>query len=391
MRYLTLLLLIGILFVGCEEEYVGQYPVDSVAPPCVTNPKVENLSGKVRISYTIPNETDILYVKAQYINSAGKLVDVKSSVFKNEMMISGFGKSKKQTIDLITVDRSQNESEPVSVEIEPLDSPIYGIIESMHIYESWGGAKFVWDNPEKEQIVVYVITKDEEGKDFNLETFYSEAAEGVGFVRGMESVPTPFNVVVKDSYNNFTDTLTQTVTPLYEMKLPSEKFKGMPLAPGYKISQWGQPLDCLWNGITGNDEKYYMDLVKPNPYFTVDLGAIYKLSRTKVWQRLSYAYRLHNPKIFELWGTSDPEAAADPANWKGWTLLMTCHSHKPSGENTTTITSEDKAYANMGEDFEFPVEAPAIRYIRFRSVETWTNSLGLHFSEWTLWGQEVNN
>lgn len=391
MRYLTLFLLIGILFTGCKDDYVGQYPVDSVAPSCVTDPKVENLNGKVRITYTIPNETDILYVKAQYVNSAGKLMEEKSSVFKNEMIISGFGKSAKQTIDLITVDRSQNESKPLPVEIEPLDSPIYGILGSVAVSENWGGAKFVWENPEKEQIVVYVTSKDEDGKDIPLETFYSKAAEGIGFVRGLKSVPTPFNVVIKDAYNNFTDTLTQTVTPRYEIKLPSENFIGLPLAPGYKVSQWGDPITCLWDGITGSDQKYYLDLLKENPYFTVDLGGIYRLSRTKVWQRRDYLYKLHNPKVFELWGTSDPEAAIDPAKWEGWTLLMTCHSHKPSGDNTTTITAEDKAYAQAGEDFEFPENIPDIRYIRFLCRETWSNSSGLHISEWTLWGQDVND
>ena len=55
MRYLTLFLLIGILFTGCKDDYEGQYPVDSVAPSCVTDHKVENLNGKVRITYTIPN------------------------------------------------------------------------------------------------------------------------------------------------------------------------------------------------------------------------------------------------------------------------------------------------------------------------------------------------
>ena len=65
-KYIHLLLIIFFL-ISCQEEYIGQYPVDSTIPGKVTNVEViEQFSGGVTIRYNIPNDDDLLYVKASY-------------------------------------------------------------------------------------------------------------------------------------------------------------------------------------------------------------------------------------------------------------------------------------------------------------------------------------
>lgn len=383
--YMTALCLM--ILVGCKEEYRGQYPIDGIAPQPVSNPVVENLPGKVKITYDLPNETDILYVKAVYKNTVGEIREVKSSVFKNELEIPGFGKSKKQTIQLITVDGSQNMSEPVTVEIEPADSPIYGVLESMESKESWGGFVLRWKNPEKEQLIVKVF-KEEKNEVLDLETFYSTELEAKKAVRGLDTIAQEFSIYIKDIYENYTDTFKTTLTPLFEVELPSKEFKEMPLPPGRKVSGWSGAWSSLFDKNVGGDNKYYLDPGDPNPYFTIDLGAVYKLSRTRVWPRVDYCFALHNPRFFEYWGTTDLEAAKDPANWNGWSLLMKCESYKPSGTNTTTVTAEDKAYAQAGEEYEFPDDVVLVRYIRFRCTQTWTKTTALHVGELRFWGRK---
>lgn len=49
---------------------------------------------------------------------------------------------------------------------------------------------------------------------------------------------------------------------------------------------------------------------------------------------------------------------------------MDCESHKPSGLPVGQHTAEDWEYLQAGEDFEFPAEAPPVRYIRFKVLET---------------------
>ena len=41
-------LLLLTVFSGCKEEYIGQYPVDSVAPKQVSNVQVQNMKGLCR-------------------------------------------------------------------------------------------------------------------------------------------------------------------------------------------------------------------------------------------------------------------------------------------------------------------------------------------------------
>ncbi len=68
---------------------------------------------------------------------------------------------------------------------------------------------------------------------------------------------------------------------------------------------------------------------------------------------------------------------------------MSCYSFKPSGENTP-ITNEDKEYAANGFEFEFPLDAPPVRYLRFYVHETWGGAANIHISELSFfWGKVV--
>lgn len=389
-RYIIFFLIL--LLCNCKEEYIGQYPVDDIAPQCVLDPVVENGEGKVKITYKLPNETDILYVKAVYKNTMGEMKEVKSSIFKNELEIEGFGKSQKQTVQLITVDRSQNMSLPVSVEIEPFNSPIYKALESLTANASWGGLLMTWDNPLKEQFIIKVNVENEDNEWIDLETFYSKEIAGKAAVRGLDTIPYNLRIFIKDIYENCSDTLGTTIVPLYEIQIPSDKFKVLPLAPGYEFSQWQKGTNPLWDGIVNSENSmfYIAHGAMKEPYFTLDLGDVYKLSRTKLWQRTQYAYTLHNPRYFEFWGTTDVEAVKDPANWQGWTKLMDCESIKPSGPGST-VTGEDKTAAMDGEEYEFPTDAISVRYIRFKSLQSWTKTNGICLGELRFWGKLDNS
>lgn len=58
---------------SCDEEFRGQYPVDNTAPKPVTVTRVINLPGAVLIDYEIPDETDILYIQAEYTLTDGEV------------------------------------------------------------------------------------------------------------------------------------------------------------------------------------------------------------------------------------------------------------------------------------------------------------------------------
>ncbi|MDR2037615.1 MAG: DUF4959 domain-containing protein [Bacteroidales bacterium] len=387
--YWTVLILM--FLVGCKDYEVGQFPVDNTPPQPVSDAVVENLPGRVKITYKLPNETDLLYVKAVYYNSLGVKMEVKASSFKNTIEIKGFGKSDDQTIHLIAVDRSQNESEALPVKIKPLDSPIYAVRETLQAVETWGGVKLMWENPSREQLIVKVL-KDEDNEQIEIDTFYSTELTAENSTRGLDSIPQVFRIFIKDIYENTTDTLVTTIKPRYEMELPTGKFKEMDLGTDYEVSQYSNGWNKLWDGLYGVEGSMYYLNIKGNvtfSYFTIDLDATYKLSRTRVWGRTNYAYALHNPRYFEFWGTDDLDAARNKDSWDGWTRLIECESYKPSGSASGVVTSEDQIYAEAGEEFEFPDDVINVRYIRFRCNETWTKSKNLCIGELRFWGQEV--
>ena len=137
-------------------------------------------------------------MKAVYTDSHGTKTEVKSSIFKDNVVLKGFGRSQKQTVQLFSVDTSENESTPVSVEIEPQDAPIYSIMESLDVYESWGGFKMAWENPLQEQIIMYVYQKTDEGW-VPLETIASSTESGSAAIRGLASEPTEFQIRLRES------------------------------------------------------------------------------------------------------------------------------------------------------------------------------------------------
>ena len=131
------------------------------------------------------------------------------------------------------------------------------------------------------------------------------------------------------------------------------------------------------------------------PYFTFDLGITAKLSRFRLWYRLRYAFTLHSPKEWEWYGTNNPDVAKDAQTlgWEenpAWVKIMRCESKRPSGLNPgDALTTEDLAYINEGEEFEFPLEIPPVRYLRFKLIKSWSDGDGINLQEVSFWGQII--
>ena len=67
---------------------------------------------------------------------------------------------------------------------------------------------------------------------------------------------------------------------------------------------------------------------------------------------------------------------------RGWTLLQTCDIVKPSGLpyaiGRDNMSDEDFDLAhNKGHEFNIPLDAPSVQYIRIRSVEGFGSNLAV--------------
>src|SRR3546814_19812046 len=75
----------------------------------------------------------------------------------------------------------------------------------------------------------------------------------------------------------------------------------------------------------------------------------------------------------------------------GWVKLLECEMIKPSGRPLGNNTLEDEEVALAGHEFTFPLDAPPVRYLRFKILETWGGTDYMWIRELTFFGQQKKN
>lgn len=357
-------------------------------PNPVADISVENLPGGAKISYVLPSGKDFSYVEAVYAsNASGEKRIIKSSLYKNFVELEGFAREDAYEVELYTVNRSETRSDPVKVMVKPLKSPILTVFEQLKVQVDFGGVNIQVFNELLKEYIVHTLLKDESGRWIVYDRLYTKAKYRNYSVRGLKPKETEFAFVLSDKWKNLSDTLKLSLTPIYEeqfeknwvaLQLPGDAWKGA----------YGLTLDKLWDGSLAAVDYFIGDLpVPPLPnHFTIDLKKPLKISRMKTNQYVfGYQYGLGSPSLFEIWGSNAPP---EDGSWNNWTLLLECKSVKPSGLPGTAFTNEDTAHAVAGEEFNFPLETQAYRYIRFKTIKTWGGSENLLLHEITLWGQD---
>lgn len=151
-------------------------------------------------------------------------------------------------------------------------------------------------------------------------------------------------------------------------------------------SGYGWLMQYMWDGSVAEGSGFHtLDGEKPY-HFTFDMGVAAELDELRIWMRRDvYYYGFGTPRLWEVWGSSNP--AAD-GSFEGWTKLMTCESYKPSGlpVGNYSYTEADVAYANQGEAFKFPAGTPRVRYLRFKILDNWSSQTSSHIMEIDLKG-----
>ena len=382
---------------SCSEEPVGQTPTDSTPPGKITNPKVENLPGGARISYTLPPDDDLLYVKAvYYINGVEK--SATATLYNHSVEVMGYGSTNEQTVRLYCVDRSENYSEPVEVKIQPATPPVMLIQESMTMNAGFGGVQILWENKYKVDVVIYLIAADSIGDLTVVDEVYTSAVEGKFNLRGFDDTERLFGAFVRDRWDNYSDTLMGKFKPYYEMKLDKSLFRRYALLGDNTSDHSSFPITNMWNDniFDFSHQDAAVDIT-PN-YITIDLGVTAKLGRYTLWPRIGdsfeYVYAQYNLKKWKVWGVASLSSSNQVEYWidggfkDDWFLLADCYMFKPSGENNP-VTQEDRDYAVAGFEFDIPLDAPPVRYIRFELEETWSGANVVVVGEVTFWGELV--
>ena len=437
------------LFSQCTKEQSWGEALDNIPPGMVSNPQVENIPGGAVITYTLPDDTDLLGVKAVYSYDAESedKFEVFSSAFRDTIEVVGFPNTDPRTINLICLDKSKNESKPLAVQIQPLTPPVDLIRQSLNVEATFGGLYVTWDNISGTEVGISLFAEDSLGNFVHDYTYYTKETDGKYSFRGFDSNPRKFQIQIRDRWDNYSEKLDTIISPLFEEKIMGQDEQGMPVWIRYGYdngeAKWRgdhpenhtnktQTFSSVFDGSTGEknywhfgrpgnvlghftDKSQDMDTAAVPIYFTIDLGNPCNLSRHKIWHR-SYAVMSANaPSSYEIWATNQkPKGPEDFDNlmeslsywtawpevngtdqWKeDWVKIAECNGVPPSGAtNITEVTEADRAWADAnGFEYEINPEVTSkpFRYVRFVCQKNWSGGVILHIGEIEFWGSYVD-
>lgn len=402
-RYFVYFLVAMALLPSCKQEVLNAPNVTNTNPPgVVSNVTVTNLNGKATLTYSLPSNTDLSYVKAVYETSPGVSVEVKASRYTNTMTVDGFGDTLAHPVKLYAVNSSEVASAAVAVTVNPLTPGYILARRSLQIAATFGGFTVLSKNPVMDNLAIIPLV-DTAGtgqwvQTVGMDNIYSADTLITGVIRNQPSVQRKYAFTVRDRWMHYSDTMVITLTPWFEQQLDKSKWSTLVL-----------PNDATVLNNGGYTWPYYMwdgnfHPGWPATYFTVesaivpqmvtiDLGAAHTFSRFQVNPYLevgNFYYVRGNPKDFEVWGSNNPSMSdpVDATNTPGasWTKLGTFHVIKPSGSPYQTETAGDQTAAYNGWQFDFPAGIPSYRYIRLRQLSNWQGTYFICISEFTVWG-----
>lgn len=377
---------------GCKEDSGIAKPLinDGKGPGMVTVLHIENRPGAAKLVYSIPDDNDLLYIKAEYEIRPGVKREVKSSKTNDSLIVDGFGEAKEYQVTLYAVDQGENLSAPVTITVKPLIPPVTNVVNDLKMIDDFGGVGVLYDNPVGAEIAVVLVTKDNGGKDQPVKTFYTKAKTGSFNLRGYPVKPVVFGAFVRDKYGNVSNTVYKEITPIEEVRLDRLEFKRLqyindiaPLSPAWDSAK-------MWDNLFGDSQGFHSstDVTVLMPItVSMNLGVRAKLSRFKEFQRTtanSFIFNHNNIKVFEVWGSNNP---ASDGSWDNWTLMGKYESKKPSNLPVGQLSNDDIAYAKAGEEFNFDASAPAVQYIRIKVLENWSGGTIMQIMELQFWGK----
>lgn len=376
LRSLTALVLIAIIavFSGCKEEEVNSPLSKGEKPGKLSVLSITELAGGAEITFKAPLDKDFTYAEAVYSPKAGKENRVTSSPYEDTMVLTGFTQAGTYKVTLYAVAKGGVRSEPLEVEIPVAKPSFLEVFENLRVVDDFSGFTVVYENPAEQPIRITVLRYDPLTRRFTTEhTHFSSDAQG-SFRRAGYTDPEEFRFVVTDRWENNSDTLVQTVTPLEEFEMDKGKFASHPLPPFNNLPYDSYTLFAqIWNNSIGNF--YYartgwMSSQAGPIDFCIDIGVKAKLSRVKMNHPCSAnnvytAFSRYTIRDFEIYGSNDPNP---DGTWESWDRVGVFESIRPSG-----MSNEEVRHFGCvtGEDFFVPGETGGYRYYRFKILRQW--------------------
>ncbi|MCF8370059.1 MAG: DUF4959 domain-containing protein [Bacteroidales bacterium] len=392
--YVVLVLII--LFVwACKKESDDTTPPGKIE---VTN--VIPTNGGAIIEYSLPEDNDVLFVKAKYVNSVGHEVFKVSSHYLSSIEVDGFNDTLPKNIELFAVDHHNNASESVEAEVTPLVSFIHLVQESMVVESELGGVSVSWSNASNKTVFVYLYYKGPDIDTFKI--LSSNFAEYSFYVGGLDSVEYEFSAMIEDLVGNKTDLLfVDKAIPKFEQKIDKSSWT---LISNLSVdgNAWEGVTQNFWDDVIDhndnpNDNSYFMISRDNNggalnyPLdIVIDLHKYVIANRFKIWQRaywysdaenqgvsaIPYYYQSENLKSFKIYLSNDLQT---------WTLTKEFEIHDPKDDDGN-VPQADLVEALNGHMFTFDQVTEPFRYLKFSITSGFGSEIYVNGSEITIYG-----
>lgn len=392
----VLLVILTALGFNCSNDDDSR---DTTPPGIISITEITPTNGGGIITYDLPNDDDISYVKAVYTNSLGNEVSKVSSEYNNTIEIFGLNQTTPVDVLLSVFDESNNESSKVPISFTPLESFIFLVQESISVNADFGGVNINWENIEEKTVFVYVHIND--GNSEEIRILSSKKMNENIFVGGLDAIPYEISTKVEDFNGNITSIESKgNYTPIFEEVIAKDSWSLIAnlsingnAYEGETVNFWDDVVDTV---ETDADNSYFiinrddnggalnfpMDIV-------IDLNKNVQVRRFKVWQRAfwyqgptpvqPYYYQSENLKTFDLYSSNDKNT---------WELLgqFDIGFGDSNGDGTGSILSEKIDEATNGHDFILDAVSEPFRYLKFSITSNYGSTRFCHGSEITLYG-----
>lgn len=420
--YLNFIYIILALFVvfSCKEgERFKPNSEDGEAPGKVILKLYKPLYGGARFFYSLPQDEDLMSVEAVYTNKKGKVFTFAASYFVDSLDVYGLPSTDKYNVQLFAVDRAGNRSEPLNVDVVPLEPAFSRVANSMQVKPGFSSFFIDWANELKQNINVYVdFTFKQDGETRSLTTVFSSNLEkDRRFINDLVLPPSEkvdVKVRVEDIYGNITDAIDKGQISLHEdIKIPKNAW----ILPNPNDTIGGVPM-VFGNGLEGRNRYVIDDIIDRGdnlnfmhtnargktgrtadgnmPWnFIIDLGGYYELSRIVTVQRHSGGlanisrgqyYRNENVGVYNMYIWDDAS--------NSWEFVSQSKIDVPLGLSELEFVKKgeagDMAYMYPDE----PAYTKRTRWFRYEAVKSFNGNYTLEdancLSEITLYGRKSN-
>lgn len=392
-------------------------------PGPVSNVTYEPGYGGGILSYTIPNDPDFLYVRAEFTIENGMTISRTSSRFNNSVELTGMDVGPYE-VRLYAVDVNGNESEPTLYTVQPLGATVNPIGETLELVPGFGLFYILLENDYGTVVDIKLDLWVNNEKIKDAPTFTTSAKSDRVEVKGLQrDVEYTIDVKVVDNrygyesevitYSNmkilYDDTLDMKPLKIIDdprlygnqwdpsLKYPDNQnlnnYEGAPIntitQDGAKvsISKLYQFREFRNARIRHNEASIYLFWDgRPDTHFEtgdwdkgegpdwpwcyfIDMGREVQISRFRIWQvePCAFGRMAGGLRSFEMWGSNDPNTADGILD--DWTLIGKYSFKVPANEIDKQIEIEE------GTEFQIDADNPqfsrTFRYWRFRGMSDW--------------------